>query len=518
MLADILGGDTGALSRFIVEDYRRRTGDDDLPTNLLTICLRDWIVPGLERANDRLDAVLADPVFFYELSAIRLTLFGKAITLPDVASPEDRGRHDRVEAAVLSAVLHAVEWAFRSVLSYNIDMDIARIDDVLWLIRNGDWGALFGFLGEYPRFLDPSTPETNGIDGRAMLLAAYDDFSTFVLRLRDDDDQDGTWDAIDVRGGIDPGEEADDLIDAFFLDDGLQLWDVLLRTPEGIGINVRVNGEGRRGSELERGLNVALFGLLNSDAAGRIARGVLGLEPPEADARNGIDDDYAVGRSTALAPGSLIDDSAPFDPGTLAGKWLNPNVDQGRGDRPFQRFIVLSNTATELVLAGDPTAVATTGDSYSVGDGTVDDAPIPFGFLLPLLGMPDFPVDAGLGLFYSAFFSRLPSMRDVLPVWDADAGDPDFANFVVDRTESFDDVDGNGRYDPGIDVLHDADHVFGDFAFPADGRYQPYYFYFGDPTWGMLHYSGDVSAAERHDLVNLLMNALVPFFLGSEGR
>jgi hypothetical protein len=299
MLADILGGDTGALSRFIVEDYRRRTGDDDLPTNLLTIYLRDWIVPGLERANDRLDAVLADPVFFYELPAIRLTLFGKAITLPDVASPEDRGRHDRVEAAVLSAVLHAVEWAFRSVLSYNIDMDIARIDDVLWLIRNGDWGALFGFLGEYPRFLDPSTPETNGIDGRAMLLAAYDDFSTFVLRLRDDDDQDGTWDAIDVRGGIDPGEEADDLIDAFFLDDGLQLWDVLLRTPEGIGINVRVNGEGRRGSELERGLNVALFGLLNSDAAGRIARGVLGLEPPEADARNGIDDDYAVGRSTS---------------------------------------------------------------------------------------------------------------------------------------------------------------------------------------------------------------------------
>ena len=504
-------GDMGAITGFIIEDYQRRTGDADPPTNLLTIYIRDWILPELAEANDRLDAVLGNPDFHYDLPTLRFTLFETAIAIPDVAGPGERGRHDLVEASLLSMVLHAAEWLMRSALSYNIDIDIARIDDILWLIREGHFDELVGMVNEYPGLLLPSTDETNGIDGRAMLLAAYEDFAAMLLRLRDDDDQDGSWNPAIGPDEFDLGEAPDDLMDALWLDRGHQLWDVIPRTDRGLGLNVRLNGQGMSGSAIEEGINFLLTGLLTNDVMSMVQRSIIGHDPPEADSRNGYDDDCALGRSTAVEPGLLADGEARFISGSLAGRWLNPNVDQGNDDRPFMRFVVLDNTETEIFVDGDPTPVAEAGDLYAVGDGIVDDAALPYGFFLPLLGVADWPADAELSFFYGAFFSQLPSVRDMVPAWDEEAGDPDLLRFVVDKTEWYEDLDGNGRYDPGADVLHDADHAWGEFSFPADGRYQPYYLFLPDPTWGgLLRYGPGAAPDDRNNLTNLLLSAVLP--------
>lgn len=515
-IGEFLSGDTSAIVEWIVEDYKNRTGEQEPPTNLLTLYIRDLLMPELLKANQRLDAVFANEEFFYEMPIMRLTFMGTAITLPDVTSPDSRGRHDLVEANLLSVVLHMAEWLLRSVLSYNLDIDVVKIDEILWLIRNGDLDELIGMIEQYPNLLTPSTMETNGVDGREMLFMAYQDFAAFLLRLRDDDDQDSVWNPLEEGRLVDTGEQPDDLLDALWLDGGDQLWDLILLTEDGIGLNVRTNADSLRGSSIEKTINILLFGLLTNPVADILQRCLLGLDPPEPNSMNGLDDDFATGKISILEPGLLVDNSADFEPHSLAGQFLNPNVFQGNTDAPFQSFVILDNTETSLTVIGDPTAVAEKGDLYTVGDGIVDDGAVPFGMLLPLLGLKDFPIELGLGFFYGAFFTKLPNVRDIIPTWNEEAGNPDFFKLVVDQTESFEDLNGNGAYDPGVDVLHDADHEFQDQYFYADGHYQPYYFYFGDPTWGgMLHYATPTTTFnERHDAVNLLTSALVPLFQG----
>ena len=512
-----IAGDTAAITEFIVEDYQRRSGKsaEDPPTNLLTIYLNEWIVPELANADAHLDAVLANPDFYYEMPAIRLVLFGRAITLPDMADSVGRGRHDLVEASLLSGVLHAVEWLLRSLLSYNIDIDIVKIDEILWLIRSGDLGALLGMIEQYPHLLTPSTVESNGVDGQGMLIGAYENFAAALLRFRDDDDYDGRWSVFSDDGAVDGGERADDLMDALRLDDSIQMFDVVLRTERGLGLNVRVNGASLRGSFTEVLINLVLNGLLSDAVCARLHRTVLGLDPPEGNALNGIDDDFALGTVSLVEPGRLADAGAPFLPHTLAGWMLNPDVAQGEDDLPFAQYLIVDNTATELHVIGDPSEVAAPGDTYAIGDGIVDDEPLSFGFLLPLLGIEDWPDGTGLGFFYGAFFAPIPNMREIVPAWSSEYGNPDFYGFVVDRTESYEDVDGNGRYDPGVDVLFDADHAYDGFYFPADERYQPYYAYFGDPRWGgILHYARFVPPEDLNNLVNLLISRVLTLVMG----
>ena len=61
-------------------------------------------------------------------------------------------------------------------------------------------------------------------------------------------------------------------------------------------------------------------------------------------------------------------------------------------------------------------------------------------------------------------------------------------------------MNGNGRYDEDVDVLKDAEHAYGEYAFAPDGRYQPWYLYFKLPTLsGALTVGGALSAKSKKD-------------------
>ncbi|MFC1890062.1 hypothetical protein ACFL4G_09925 [Thermodesulfobacteriota bacterium] len=428
-----LAGDRHPISRFIVEDYRRRSGSYDLPTNLITTYAVELIIPDLDQMIERIEAVLACPDFDYRLPTIRFTLFDHAYEIPSEADVEGLGRHDRVEASLFAALLSMTRWLALSMISYNLDMDVSKIDHILEILMGGDFSEMLSLVQEYPNLLMLSSLETNGVDGRETLAAAQEDMRAMVRRIRDDEDRDGYWETL-PDGSIDPEENANDLHDALVQDWGDQQFDIVKRADKGIALNIRDNGASLEGGPVESIANLILRIGTSPPLFSMVERTILASAPPEDRPRNGADDD---------------------------------------------------------------------------DDGTIDDRPIHLGLLMRILGVPEWRIAYGPDFFYGFLFDRSPDVRDMIPIWNEEAGDPDWFGIVVDRTESYEDLNGNGVYDPGIDVLYDAPHAFAGHDHAPDGRYQPVYLFLDDPTLGgILEYGPGIPACDRLNLFNLIVSHL----------
>ena len=428
-----LMGDRHPVSRFIKEDYRRRSGSYELPTNLVTVYLLEFILPDLDRGIARIDSVLERPDFTYPLPPIRLALFGHAYELPHAGDEQGRGRHDLVETSLLSTLLHTARWLARSVTAYNLDMDVANIDAILEILMSGDLTEIFSLVREYPHLLTLSSLETNGVDGAEMLAAAHEDLKDTIHGIRDDEDGDGQWETL-PDGQVDPEELPDDFFDALAQDSGGQASDIVRRAAHGFSLNVRDNGAPMEGGLAEAVLNLLVQAVFHPALVRTVEKTTLAASPPELFAFNKIDDDC---------------------------------------------------------------------------DGVVDDAPLPLGLALSLLGIPDWSGLYGPDLFPAAFFAQAPDVRDILPAWDEELGDPDWFGIVADRTETYDDVNGNSRYDPGVDILNDAPHTYGHHSHPPDGRYQPVFLFIDDPTLGsILGYRFSDHPCDRLNLLNLIVSGL----------
>ncbi len=144
-------------------------------------------------------------------------------------------------------------------------------------------------------------------------------------------------------------------------------------------------------------------------------------------------------------------------------------------------------------------------------DGYIDDGPLDISMLLSLLqGKSDLPRGSKLGLLLNAVFDTAPDIRSLLPAWDVKQADPAMWYFVVDRSEDFEDRNRNGRYEPGIDILHDAAHGYGSYRYPPDGHYEPAYLYFTDPTFsGTLWFWGALEAMHPNDSLNLILGSML---------
>ncbi len=426
-------GDRHPVSRFIKEDYLRRSGSYELPTNLVTVYLLEFILPDLDRSIARIDSILEGPDFAYPLPPIRLALFGHAYELPHAGDEQGLGRHDLVEASLLSTLLHMGRWLARSVTAYNLDMDVANIDAILEILMSGDLTEIFSLVQEYPHLLTLSSLETNGVDGAEMLASAHEDLKDTIHRIRDDEDGDGQWETL-PDGQIDPEELPDDFFDALAQDSGSQVDHIVGRAANGFSLNVRDNGTPMEGGLAEAALNLLVQALFHPALVKTVEKMCLADAPPELRAFNGIDDDC---------------------------------------------------------------------------DGVVDDVPLPVGLAISLLGIPDWSGLYGPDLFPAAFFTQAPDVRDLLPAWDEELGDPGWFGIVVDRTETYDDVNGNGRYDPGVDILDDAPHTYGHHSYPPDGRYQPVFLFIDDPTLGsILGYRFGAHPGDDLNLLNLLVSGL----------
>jgi hypothetical protein len=495
---------------------------DEQPTSLITVYLLELILPPMATAVERLDHARAAEDFVYRMPPFRFVFNNAAIQIPATTGADGRGEHGRAEAHLVDGLFKWIYSAALAVTAENLDTDAARIDDILQIIMSGDIAAFMDLLAEFPNLL--TLRDDAVVDGPAFLAEAHVDFIEAISALHDDNDRDGHY-YLDDNGTplnpfddfVDPGELPDDFLDSLRLETADQSDHIIRRHGQlGISLNVAINGE-----ELGAGGPVAVFNLaleLLPDAVfDEIYRSFMGFAPPEVDPINGLDDEVAVGTSTALSPTTLTDAAASFTPGALVGAILNPNVAQPEELEMNRTFAIVANTVTAITVDGDLTAVAQAGDTYTVGDGWIDDAPGDLSPLLWLLIGNFVPTTGGLGFYMSALYDTPSDVRDWLPLWDADAGNPAFYNFVVDQTETYTDVNGNGRYDPGVDPFVDAAHSFGGMTFPADGYFEPYYFYFPDPTMGdMLHYLGELGAQDPNDALNRVVSGLLSLTGGAQ--
>jgi len=435
------------------------TAGDAVPVSLITDYMKEMILPPIDRSVERLEDVVSSPSFACELPVMRLDFLGASFRLP-AASPTGTGEHDLGEAYLLKALLHFARFLCRTVLSTNLNLDAERIDDILDLILGGDPRELIELLDRYPSLLTVNTLQDSGVDGREALRQAKADLIQAVELLFDDDDGDGRY-WLDHRGT--PLDPADDRVDPDERPD--DFFDAVACETDGQGDDIVRWLD--RSTRYALGINAAADGEpLESPLAGLAIRALFG----------------------AL-------DAGVMDPVTRAlyGTWP-PEPD---------------------AAGGSPNGVD------DDGDGEPDDGPADATALFALLAGGDTPLPQGarVGLLLNALFDNPVDTRDLLPVWDLGAGDPDRLWFVVDRTESFEDTNGNGRYDPGTDALHDAPHRYGPYHFPPDGEYEPVYFYFRHPTFaGALHFGGSLAGADPHDSANRVLGAVLDRLLASLTR
>jgi len=495
---------------------------DGQPTSLITVYLLELILPKLELACERIDHARSAPDFVYRMPPLRFVILDQALEIPATTGPDGRGEHDLAEAHLAAALLHLIYSSALVVTGQNLDTDASRIDDILEILMSGDFSEMLALLAEFPNLLTLHDDEV--VDGPAFAALAHEHLRIALESFHDDDDRDGVFFMNDngtqmIPGDdfVDQGELADDFYDAWQLETDEQTADILRRTSTGsLSLNIRANGEEIGGGLLLRLLNMA-FTYLDDMVLAEIGRGVLGVYPPETNGENGLDDELAAGVSTALTATTLSDASASFVPGALVGAVLNPNTDQPMVTEANVTFIITANTGTTITTAGDMTAVAAAGDNYSVGDGWIDDRPIDISFLFQLLVGNFVPADATVGFYPSQTYDVPFGLREILPAWDEAAGNPDFYLFVVDETETYTDVNGNGRYDPEVDTFTDADHAYDSYFHPADGAFQPYYFYFPDGTLaGLLPYGGAFAGADPTDCLNRIVSGIL--MLAGGGR
>jgi hypothetical protein len=500
-----------------MEDAVEKAGydPDDLPTSLLTVYLKDVILPMIEIAVDRIDAVCAVEQFVYPMPPIRLLLFNQAIEIPAIKNADGKGEHDRTEAHLIAAMYHLVVSSAQVVTSQNIDSDLPRIDEILALLMSGDIMEILAFVFSYPDML--TLHDDQEIDGPALMATAHLDWIESVEAFTDDNDKDGVY-FIDDNGTPlnpaddfpDPGELPDDFFDSLMLEADDQLDDIIRRSSQGsVSLNVELNGQEVGQSGLAVIVNLVLA-LLTDTVMAEVTPTLLGFYPPEMLDQNGLDDDLASGVNTALTAMTLTDSGANFAPEELVGFVLNPNVAQPEQTDANVTFQIVANTTDSITVQGDMTAVAEPGDEYSVGDGWIDDRPLDLSSLLGLLIGNFIPNGAEAGFYLAGPYDNPSDLRDALPLWDETLGDPAFYGFVVDRTETYDDLNGNGRYDPGVDTFTDAAHVFGPLSFPADGAFQPYYLFFQDGTMaGSMVYGGLFSGKDPTDCLNRIVSGLL---------
>jgi len=498
-----LDGDKDVLSDFLGDWYRETHDDEDLPVSLITDYLTEIVLPLLDEAIGWMDYVIADPDFSYAMPVIKIELFGLALEVPDVAL-DGRGEHDLGEAALVSWLYHVGRFGARSVYAYNLDLQAARIDDILQIFMSGDFSKFFELVYEYPDFLKLRRDDQSGIDGRAELLGAKRDLIAALQSIVDDDNDNGVYPFYSDRF-----ERPDDLMDAVQSETDDQTDDIFRYVDGHFSCNAKINSQ--PADELGCGLLLdAIAMILNERLMEVVSHATFGWYPPEVNPANGFDDDIGTGYVSEIDGWIMKDYAASWTPGSLVGRVLTPNVYGVHATGENKKYTIIANTADTLFVNGDMSGIAQAGDMYSIGDGEIDDAPMDVSFILALLLRPSWPSGAELSLLINALYDLAPDVRDYLPAWDPELGDPDFFNIVVDRAESFDDVNGNGVYDPGVDILHDAPHSFGEWSYPEDGLYQPYYMFFPDPAISSsLVWGGTLEDAEPNDALNLLVSTMI---------
>lgn len=432
--------------------------EEALPVSLITDYLREMIIPLLDLSIERLDHVLTREEFSYPLPILKLGLFGATISFPAV-TPTGRGEHDLGEACLLNGLLHFARFLCNVALSANLNLDADRIDDILNIIIGGDPEDLIELLDKYPNLLAVNTMETSGVDGKEALGRAKADLIRATELLFDDDDHDGHYGLDDQAT---PLHLFDDRVDAGELPD--DFFDVVIQETD--------NQQDDIARWIDRSTPYALS--FNVSVNG------VSLENPVV--------------------GLII-------------RTLFMTLDRG----------IMEQVAHSLYGTFPPEEDALQGSPNGVdddGDGEIDDGPMDMGLVLSLLtGNNPLPNGSRVGLLLSALYDTAPNARDLLPIWDMEQGDPDDLWFMVDRTESFEDVNGNGRFDPGVDILNDAEHRYKEFVYPPDGWYEPYYFFFRHPTFsGTFYFDGALSGLDEHDSMNLFLGPLLGSLLKPEGR
>ena len=499
-------------------------GVDDpsgLATDLITVYLLEIILPLLDDTIADLDVVAANPDFAYRLPQIKIMVFGHAFRLPQDLS-EEKGEHDLGERALLGAVYHLVRGVLRMLAANNIDTGAPNIDTWIYLLSSGDITVLFELMDEFPAFLTVHQPEDPPyIDGPALLAGSKADFTAALDAVTDDNDGDGYYWTDDnntplnpADDFVDPAESGDDLNDALRLETDDQTDDLLPWESGVLSFNVEMDGQAVA-SPLLSMLTMVLTHLPDA-VIGDARRALAGRYPAEDEDADGFDNDIGMGTSTNLAATMLTDTTAAWTPGALVGYVLNPNADQADEYDLLRQFTIVANTATTITVEGDMTEIAESGDTYSIGDGVADDRPLDLSALIRLLEGNYVPEDGTFGAYPTAMFDTSVGLRYQLPLWDVDQVSPAFPPFVVDQTESYIDNNANGQWDPDVDTLVDAAHSYGGQNYPADGAYQPYYFFFPEATFGgVFTFGGGFAGADPTDALNRIISGLL-VVLGKE--
>jgi len=436
---------------------------DALPVSLITDYLLEMIIPPLDLSIERLDHVLTQEGFSYPLPILKLGLLGATISFPAV-TPTGKGEHDLGEACLLNGLLHVARFLCRTALSANLNLDADRIDDILAIIGSGDPRDLIELLDQYPNVLTVNTVETSGVDGKEALRQAKADLIRATELLFDDDDHDGHY-WLDNQSTAQ--NRSDHAVDTEERPD--DLFDVVVQETDNQQDDIVRWMD--RSTPYALSFNVSVNGVsLENAVVGSILRTLF------AELDNGLMEQVTHALYGTVPP-------------------------------------------EEDALRGAPNGVD------DDGDGEIDDGPMDVSEVLSLLtGKNPLPPGSRVGLLLNALFDTAPNARDLLPVWDMDQGHPEELWFMVDRTESFEDVNGNGRFDPGVDILHDAEHRYQDAVHPPDGAYEPTYFFFKHPTFsGTLYFDGALSGFDDHDSMNLVFGTLLgglllpepPHFLGT---
>ncbi len=486
---------------------------EDQPTSLISVYLYEIILPLLEKGCARLDHARAAENFVYRMPPMRFVLMNMAIEIPATTGSDGRGEHDRTDAHFLAVFYHLIHSSALVVTTQNLDTDAGRIDDILNILMSGDFADMIGLLDDFPNLLTLHDDEE--IDGPALMTKAHREWMASLAALNDDNDADGHYymDDNDTPASssddfVDPGEKPDDFADSLQMETDDQLDDILSHSAFG-GVSINISADGVKiGTSGVIGILNAALAFTSDEMLRDIESCLMGFYPPEADA-NGMDDEIASGVSTGLTDDTLTDAGASFAADELVGRVLNPNVDQPAQHETNTTFSIVGNTATTIIVEGDMTAVAQAGDTYSIGDGFIDDKPLDVSEVLhTLIGNFVTPI-CDTGFYLSELYEVPIGIREILPAWDTATGDPAYFYLIVDRTETYLDDNGNGRYDPGIDSFIDADHDWGDMHFAADGYFQPYYFFFPDGRLGgLLQYGGDWANHNSTDNLNRIVSGI----------
>ena len=509
---------TGADVKEIMEQSLINAGfdTDQQPTSLITVYLKEIIVPLLKVGCERLDHARANESFEYRMPVMRFLFNGSAFEIPSITGNDGLGEHDRSEAHLMAGLYHFITSAALVVTTQNLDTTAARIDDILDILMSGDFSEMLSLLEEFPALLTLHDDEE--IDGPALMMEAHIHWMLSFDAFFDDDDKDGAW-FTDDNGTpfwifddfTDPGEKPDDFYDSWKTESDAQFDDIIGRVAtDWVSLNVSINGQPIGTGGILGILLSTILPYLIENVAEDAGSVLMGFYPPESNDANGLDDDIAFGTSTGLSASILTDATASFVPGDLKGFILNPNIDQPAQTEANETFVIVDNSATTISVSGNMTLVAQSGDVYSVGDGWIDDRPIDISWLISLLIGNFVPPGSDLGFYISQFYDEPFNFRDILPIWDEDLGDPSFYNFIVDQSETYTDINGNGQYDYGVDTFTDAGHAFDTYNYPADGFFQPYYFFFPDGyLGGLLTYDGDWKTHDPTDNLNRIVSGIL---------